>query len=190
MNHINELKGIGVGRKCLLIGNGFSADPNNFPWNRLGDVYKIGMNKTDIDKVDMIVYYDRDMAEYYTENELPERIKLVGYKHRAIDRTCPRCNYYYTKDDILFGDTGFHLLQMADRIFQFDEINLVGYDYNFDPDTYHWNEKDSDRQKLVRFAKHAIRVVQRYYKVYWKHKVYNLGRKDLSALEAFEYKTL
>lgn len=187
MTHIGELKGFGNGRECLLVGNGASV--NYFPWNRIGDWYVIGMNKT-VPKAQMIVYYDKDMSEYYTENTIHPDVKLVGYKHRAIDRTCPRCDYYYTKDDMVYGDSGYHVLQFADRLFDFDTINLIGYDYNFDKDSYHWDEKESDRKKIVDFCKHSLRVIQRYYKITWKHKIYNLARKDLSALEAFEYKTL
>ena len=65
MKHINELMNFGFNKKCLLIGGGLSVmDINLSKIDR--SIYTIACNKATFD-TDMIVYYDKDINEYYKQ---------------------------------------------------------------------------------------------------------------------------
>lgn len=186
IKYIGELKQIGIGKKCIIIGNGLSIA--SFDFSLLKEpFYIIGINdyKANI-KPNMLFYFDKEMQEHYTQNEIDMSTILIGYQEGKINYLCPRCNYYYSHNDIVFADTGCHALQFADRLFNFPEIYLVGFDYDCELKTYHYKEDNSDREKLVRFLKHSIQSVQKYYKIKWQNKIYNCNNQ--SALKAFEYK--
>lgn len=182
MKHIKELQGIGKGKKCLLAGNGISAEKYNYS-DFQGDI--IGMNKTPV-KCKYLVYYDNKMKDYYASVKIDNDIMLIGYNHKNINYLCDRCNYYYTYDDIVFGDTGFHVLQFADSIFEYDEIYLIGYDYECNLTRHHFTEETTELKEIFYFLKWSIHVIQRYYQYQWKHRIYNLNER--SALKAFPFK--
>jgi hypothetical protein len=190
MKHISELLGIGEGKKCLIVGGGPSL--NTFEWDKLEDTYIICINDHFPQLADMIVYYDKDMRDYFKEYTIPDRTLLMGFRKNkddvcSIDHTCERCDYYYTYMDMEYGDSGYHTLQFADHILNFSEIYLIGLDYTTDGRSYHYNETESDPEKLEKFQKWSIEIVlKKYFNMDWTNDIYNCSRN--SALDIFEYK--
>ena len=186
MNHINKLKDIGRDRSCLIIGGGHSV--NDIDWSRIPDsMYIIGINGHYSYMADMIIYYDKDMQEYYRTRKLKPNQLLIGFKHRnSLDHTNDNCTHYYSYDDMVFGDSGFHALQFADGIFNFKDIYLTGFDYSTEGNSYHYNETESDPIKLDRFKKWSVgKVLAKYGDISWLHSVYNCNKK--SKLEIFNF---
>lgn len=190
MKNINSLSDSGIDKKCLIIGNGPSV--KNFNLSAVPpDVYIIKINKPEgIKYASMYIYYDKDINEYYEkhQDEILTHCQLVGFKHKKLDYTNDRCNYYYSLQDVEFGDTGYHALQIADKIMKFSEIYLIGFDYTCDLTTYHFNEITTSLKKIYRFLKHSITVVQRYHMKGWQGDIYNCNEQ--SALKAFKYKNI
>ena len=135
----------------------------------------------------MILYYDKTMQDYFKKHKVSDRTLLLGFKHNTIDYTCEQCTHYYTYDDMEFGDTGYHALQFADRIFNFKQIYLIGYDYKVNVKSYHYDEERSDEKKLNDFKKWNIKeVVPKYEKMTFRNKIYNCDKN--SDLKMFKYK--
>jgi hypothetical protein len=178
---------MGNGKRCLIIGGGHSL--NEFEWSKLpNDLYIIATNCHMRGIANMIVYYDKDVNKYYKDKptEAPDGTLLVGFKHNSNKHVCERCDYYYNYNDILFGDSGFHCLQFADRIFNFNDIYLIGFDYYTLDASYHWNEKESETQAMVRFKTHSINKVRLMYNDFsWANNIYNCSEK--SKLKTFTY---
>ena len=87
---------------------------------------------------------------------------------------------------MVFGDTGFHALQFADRIFNFSEIYIVGLDYMTHGNSYHFDEEESDPEKVKKFKEWSIDVVlDRYNDIQWRNNIYNCNKK--SKLSLFPY---
>lgn len=189
MEHISALENIGRGRSCLLIGNGPSVK-ELLPAEMPAEMFTIGMNNTPL-TCDMLVYYDSDVAAALDLKDQPPARYLVGFKtaNGKVDNTCRHCTHYYTQDDRVMGDTGFHALQFADRVFRFDEMYLVGYDYKARGATYHFYEDESDKEKMARFGKWSVDVVLNMYaKEAWRGKIFNCN--EGSALKAFPFKNI
>jgi len=186
MQHINKLLGFGKGVKCLIVGGGHSL--NGFRWDCLpSDLYIICLNDHYSQMADMILYYDRIMKKYFDKHCIADRTKLVGFKNNTIDHTVDRCDYFYTYKEIDFGDSGYHALQIADKIFDFTEIFLIGYDYKTRDKSYHHNESESDEVKMRKFTGHSIgKVLPKYDKMYWTNQIFNCY-KD-SNLKKFKHK--
>ncbi len=185
MKHISELLDIGIGKRCLIVGGGDSL--NRFEWDKLNDVYVICLNNHISQMADMIIYYDTEMTTYFNKHVISDETILIGFRHRdSLDHTVERCNYYYTYEDMTFGDSGFHSLQFADKIFNFGTIYLVGYDYETKGKSYHYNEDVSDQKKLERFKTWNIgKVLPRYTEMKWNNKIFNCNEK--SKLGLFNY---
>jgi hypothetical protein len=184
MEHINALADMGLGKSCILIGNGPSV--RTLPEG----IFRIGMNSTPV-VCDMIIYYDKEVAAEFDKRDAAPADKLLGLRTRngKIDNTSRYCTHYYTERDMIFGDTGFHVLQFADRIFNFSRIYLAGYDYSIDGRSYHFYEGESDPAKLERFQKWSIgRVLDMYESIDWRNEIYNLNAD--SALKVFPYKKI
>ena len=187
MEHISKLKNIGVGKKCLLIGGGNSL--NDFDWSKITEKYTVISTNAHLINLyaDIAIYYDRTMQTYFMSHKIDDNITLIGFKNNTIDYTCERCNYYYQYDDILFGDTGFHALQFADKIFAFDTIYLVGYDYKVIGATYHHDEIVSDPDKMRKFKTWSSgEVIKKYDEITWTKSIYNCS--SVSSLKQFSFK--
>lgn len=186
MEHINALSGLGNGKRCLIVGGGHSI--NDFKWSLLpGDFYIICINDHLSQMANMIVYYDRKMQKYFRKHYVSEGTMLVGFKNNTIDHTVDRCDYFYTYADIEFGDSGFHVLQMTDKVFDFDDIYLLGYDYRIVGKSYHHNETISDETLMKKFTGHSIgRVLPKYNNIKWQNRIFNCS-KD-SNLKIFKHK--
>ena len=194
MKHVSDLAGMGSGARCVIIGGGHSLA--DFAFDSLGDCYIISTNNHKTEIADMVIYYDGLMQNHFTSTAINHNIDLVGFKNNKIDHTIPRCDYYYSYDDIIFGDTGFHSLQMADKIFNFDEIYLAGYDYSVRGKSYHYEETVSDAKRMEKFTVQSIGRVKGMYEQYeqdgkkikmvWNNKIFNCNEK--SGLTTFEYK--
>jgi hypothetical protein len=186
MEHINTLLGFGKGKKCLIVGGGHSLNEFKFGFVHK-DIYFICLNDHYSQMADMIIYYDRKMKKYFDKHFVSKGTKLVGFKNNTIDHTVDRCDYFYTYKDIEFGDSGYHALQMADKIFDFSDIYLIGYDYKTRDKSYHYNEKVSDERLMRKFTGHSIgRVLPMYSKYKWQNRIYNCS-KD-SNLKLFKHK--
>jgi hypothetical protein len=138
---------------------------------------------------DMIIYFDKPMKEHFEKTSVSADY-LLGFKHsKRLDHTCKQCSHFYTYEDIVFGDTGFHSVQMADQMFNFSEIYLIGFDYKIIGSSYHHNEKVSDKKKINSFQKQSIELTRDRYKgVEWQNSIYNLNKS--SNLKNFPYKNL
>ena len=198
MEHISALKNMGEGKKCLLIGNGLSL--RDFDLYKVpGEAVRIGMGITFM-ACDYIIYYDREPMKHYAAASMNTRTRLIGYKHGKADHTCAACSYYYNHEDMIFGDTGFHVLQFADKIFNFDEIYLIGYDYCTSEKSYHFEEEKSDPDDMKKFLVHSCGktvkempegwkpVIDKYNDIEWRNKIYNCNKR--SALKAFPFKNI
>jgi hypothetical protein len=186
MKHINELKDIGKDKDCLIIGGGHSV--NDFDFEKIpNDLYIISINNHMCQMANMIIYYDIDMMEYFDKHCIADNTILVGFQHDKINHLCDKCSYYYTYDDIDFGDSGFHVLHFADKIFNFKKTYLIGYDYQVKGKSYHYDEELSDSTKQKNFICRSIDVVLPVYKTTkYNNKIYNCS-KD-SALKVFKCK--
>jgi len=187
MKHIADLFGLGNGKDCLIIGGGTSLAEFDFTQD-LEDIYVISINQHYNQLADMIVYYDRKMQKYFRNpDHVPDDVLLVGFRHNHIDYTVERCTHYHDYKDIVFGDSGFHCLQFADRIFGFNNIYLLGYDYYTGDTTYHYNESQSDETAMNRFKTWSIaEVLPKYNNIEWVNSIYNCSHE--SALRLFPYK--
>ena len=113
-------------------------------------------------------------------------IEIYGFNYDGIINSELLPNTY---NDMVFGDTGFHSLQFADKIFNFSEIYLAGFDYYVCEKTYHHNESVSDEDKMNRFKNWSIgKVLCKYKEVEWSNKIYNLNKK--SSIDIFPYKQI
>jgi len=186
MKHLYELSNIGQDKKCLIVGGGDSL--NRFEWDKLQEVYVICCNRHLSQMANMIIYYDNDMKDYFDRHEVSRETLLIGFKHKdnVLNHTSDKCTHFYNYKDMLFGDTGFHALQFADRVFNFNEIYLIGFDYTHNGKSYHHDEQESDSKKLADFEKWSIKtVLPRYKNIAWKNKIFNCN-KD-SELKIFPY---
>ena len=181
MKHISDLKNFGTGRDCVIIGGGTSLDD----FDRDHGMYQISCNTHWHDSADMIIYYDLDVKEYYEKTVLNDKQILIGYKYMKSIHTCERCNYFYTYDDMVFGDTGFHAMQFADKLFNFSHIYLVGFDYYLKGGKYHHSGADNEQTKIDSFMKYTNEIIMNKYSVYKPvNKIYNCN--IASRLEMFE----
>jgi hypothetical protein len=186
MQNIDALKNIGVGERCLLIGGGPSVADFDFS-TVPGNVTVIEINFPHIDnvKIDYSLYYDYDVKGFWNEykDNYPDR-QIIGFKtHKGVS------DYVYNYEQIVFGDSGFHCLQIADRIMNFTEIYLIGFDYKTNGKTYHYFESESDTDKIDRFKKHSIGKVKDKYNSYpFKNRIYQCTNN--TALTKFIYKEL
>jgi hypothetical protein len=187
MKHISNLADIGAGKRCLIVGGGHSI--NRFQWDKLEDTYVICCNNHLSQLADMIVYYDKDMRDHFNNHNLSDQTLLIGFKKTdgaTLDHTSEKCTHYYNYQDMVFGDTGFHAVQFADRIFRFTQIYLIGFDYKVIEKSYHHDENESDPEKVKKFKLWSIDVVlKRYIDINWMHKIYNCSEE--SELKVFEY---
>lgn len=189
MKHISDLLDIGKDKRCLIVGGGHSVNEIDFD-EIPDDVVIIGTNRHKKDYADIIIYYDRDVMKYYREECVPAEY-MIGFKKSVrVDNTCPQCTHYYDLEQLgKCYDTGFHALFYADKVFNFTEIYLIGYDYKTTDKSYHYDEQKSDDYKMSCFKKHSIRVVlPEYKKEIWRNKIYNMTKN--TDLRVFSYKKL
>ena len=187
MEHLSKLQDFGIGKRCLIVGGGESL--NKFQWDKLNGTYMICTNDHYSQMADMIIYYDRHMKKHYSQHCVSNETLLVGFKNvnsagGVIDYTVERCDYYYSYDDMVFGDSGFHALQFADRILNFSHIYLIGFDYETTEKSYHHNEDVSDPKMMKKFKTWSIgKVLKEYDKIKWANEIYNCNKN--SKLEVF-----
>jgi hypothetical protein len=186
MKSINELRDFGLKKKCLIVGGGHSV--NDFAFDKINGMYVIATNKHLSQMASMIIYYDTDMDLHFEKNPPADRTILVGWKQKDSRKLCSRCNYFYnTINDVMFGDTGFMSLQIADRILNFNEIYLTGFDYNTKKKSYHYDEVESDKKKMNDFKLWSIGKVLPMIENYSPlHTVYNCSKE--SSIKQFQYK--
>jgi hypothetical protein len=193
VKHINELKNFGLGKKCLIVGGGHSL--NEFKWDKIDGMYVICTNDHLSQMAYMIIYYDKRMRDYFKKHTIADETILIGYKNDKVDYTIPRCNFYYNNNDMVFGDTGFHALQFADKIFNFSKIYLIGFDYDTKGESYHHNEEVSNNKRFKDFTSYNIGKVLKMYNQYkekgkvcqmkWNNEIYNCNKKSKLTLFPF-----
>ena len=182
MKNIIELANFGLNKRCLIIGGGHSVNRFDFK-NVPCDTYIICLNNHLTQMADMIFYYDKRLISYYDNHFISEDTSLVGYKSGRINYCSKKCSYYYTLEEmkleklngkIVVLDSGFHALYYADKILNFEEIYLLGYDYKVNGKSYHFDEKESDPKRLECFVKASIGKVLPVYNEYkWHNKIYH-----------------
>ncbi len=157
MKSIRDLHGKGVGKKCMIVGGGHSAKG----WlDNTEDMFVISCNAHAIDYCHLVIFHDQRAGDKIAGHILPEicvtshllaeRYKWIIHVYKASDTIAD------STADIDFGDTGFHAIQIADRIMNFDEIHLYGLDYYVRGDSYHFDEENSDKVLLDKFVEHSI----------------------------------
>ena len=126
--------------------------------------------------------------EYFKKHYLSDYTILVGWKQKKSAELCNRADYYYnTIEDVEFGDSGYHALQLADRVFRFKNIYLAGYDYSTKEKTYHFDESESDTRKMEKFIRHSIGKVRKQYEtMHINNNVYNCNPD--SKINRFNFK--
>lgn len=181
-----SLRDMGKKLKCIIIGGGLSV--LSFDFDRdLKDYYIICCNNHLNQMANMIIYYDSKFKEYFKTHFISRNTLLIGFKHKGIDYTSERCDYYYTYNDIEFGDTGFHALQFADKVFNFKEIYLIGYDYYLEGKKYHVNDELDKKEDIAKFVTWSIgNVLSKYATYKWNNKIYNCNER--SRIQKFKYK--
>jgi hypothetical protein len=190
MEHVSALANYGKGRRCLIVGGGHSL--NEFRWDILpNNIYIICINNHLSQMADMIFYYDKGMKNYFMKHTIGDDTILIAHRKSedsTINSTIPRCNYYYnTINDVEFGDSGYMVLQLVDKVFKFEDVFLIGYDYKVKDRSYHHNETVSDEKKINGFVRTSIeRVLPKYDTISWSNNIYNCN-KD-SNLKTFKYK--
>jgi hypothetical protein len=189
MRHISELNGIGINHSCIIIGGGLSV--RDFDFNSIPeDFIRFEINYPHAEtRIDYQIYYDQTQLEYWknAKTSYPDR-ENIAFKHWENN-----AEYYFDFDDIdidpQFCDTGFYALWFCDKVFQFSNIYIIGYDYKTNGKSYHWYEEESNKDLLDRFHIHSIEKVKKvYYRHDWNNKIYNCNPN--SALTLFEYKKL
>lgn len=131
MQRITELKDIGIGKKCLLIGGGMSV--LNFDFSRLPDDFvKIVVNDAFPNgiRVDYMIYNDLSFLKMLKNLKIPEGVKIIGY----VNNPSKKMHYGYRLSDLKcvsdFSNTGLKALLIAKNIMRFDEIYLIGFDFH------------------------------------------------------------
>ena len=204
MKPIHELENTGIGKKALLIGNGNSVKGFRFNKLNLNEFTIFGINKVKQPiKIDYLIYYDKDIQQYYDNNEKEYDFKLIGL---GLNKSI-RCDYLYPVGYFIFADSGHHLLQLASNKMKFDEIYLIGYDYHTTSSKlrYH-DERDYTQEEYDNYNKAIFnRALHKYTFPYCKHsrlaecdcahiniwecnKIYNLNAN--SSLGLFENKKI
>lgn len=171
MKTVHELRDIGIGQRALIIGGGHSVNEIDFSTIPQDvTVFEINYPRINI-PIDYSFYYDADIKQFWNDNKdkYPGR-QIIGFiTHKGVS------DFTYRFSDIVFGDSGFHCLQLCDSLFNFSEIFLIGYDYRVMGDSYHHNEKQSDPDKIMRFTKWSIGNVKEKYKlVKWRNEIHHL----------------
>ena len=157
---VEELKDIGAGKACAIIGGGRSL--NGVVLSKIKkDITIISCNMHGWDFAQIAIYYDREAGdEMYRTYDWKQKIILA---YDIVLRAChaeriPDVYSYRPSREtgIQFGDTGYHALQIADQILGFASIYLIGLDYSATTESYHHNEIRSDDRKLEAFIDHSI----------------------------------
>lgn len=205
MSDISALRGVGRGKRCLIIGGGMSAANVRIPQgfeaiavNRVGEQFK--------GSVKYVIYNDKNIRTHYIDKRVYDDkaiyISNVNAKSRIVR---------YTYQDTLFKlqckhphggsmnagfNTGFKALYIAKFIFAYDAIYLAGYDFTMQNGYSHYYGDDIGVGKLytdaeqfdIAHVSRLSRFVHDFDTVNWGSSIYNLNRH--SALRLFPYATV
>lgn len=134
---IRVLDGMGEGRRCVLIGGGMSV--NDFDWSIVTkDMVTIAINEAipeALGYVDYLIYRDNAFLRILKTIPRHKYGQLIGFSMSQCAEVLP--NFVYTAND--FADLGIDILQsdntglkalvFAKRLMRFDEIYLIGFDF-------------------------------------------------------------
>jgi hypothetical protein len=147
---ITELSGFGVGREALIVGGGHSAV--GFRFDLVKNCTVIGLNYHDNTKLlygdnfqlDYTVYSDGAFSEIL-EGGYKEKMntKVIGHlpvMKNDMNRPHEKTDYFYNENIINMGirSSLWYALQIANTIFHFDNIYLVGIDGYQKKDNMHY----------------------------------------------------
>lgn len=135
MFRINDLKDIGIGKKCLIIGGGNSV--SGFDFSKVEDYIKIGVNEAGIKsgiKTDYLIYNDTCFLPVLAKLDT-SKVKVICFQNNY----CKQPHYAYslfTFNDFGYSElreesnTGLKAVIIAKHIMKFDEIYLTGFDFD------------------------------------------------------------
>jgi hypothetical protein len=204
MREVKDLKDYGKEKVIMIIGGGPSVKLLNWMHAGFDDVMVINdtIDIQDKVKIDFNIYKDLSYAKRMNERILkkiiPSDMVTIGHWSHAL----PITHYGYDHNQIGGTDfihTGAYAVCIADRIMNYDNIYLIGFDYNTDDNgnihyyskgnaksDYYNNETEAHMIKRA-FLKNAVRDYDKY--KYWSYdKIYNLNPN--SKLKKFRFKEL
>jgi hypothetical protein len=184
IERVEALQGMGEGLSCILFGAG--------PSNTLKDLPDCDMRlsanaRYDIPLLDFNLYQDKRYENWLRDGV----IKLDPSVKHISQEGCANASYWFSPRALpgMNGHTGKVLLYMADKLFRFKNIYLIGYDYTLsDNGDLHANEPDGicnadDKRE------HTDRIFEcmlsEYNTVKWTSNIVNLNPK--SALKLFTF---
>lgn len=197
MQWIEIMTGIGIGRKCLIIGGGLSV--KDFDFTGLDNVVKICINNAFANtKIDYLVYNDNAFVRWWKANSIPEGIKVIGEANNPY----PKTDYYFRNENIgcvSRDNTGLKAIMIAKKIMNFDEIYLIGFDFHtkeingkkqshFYGDEYGENKKYPEFQQVQDHYKHLPKMLEQFDRFPDMQGIYNCNED--SSLKKYPYKLL
>jgi len=187
MESVEVLNGIGKGKDCLIIGSGNSVSDFDFD-SVPEDIVRIGLNflfvKT---RIDYNIFSDSTYSNFISLGCLNEKIDLIGFKNN-IKSAGDRVDYFYDWGNVLpGGHVGFSALQIAVKM-DFDNIYLIGFDYNNDGDYLHYyaDHYISDFRKKVYTERYFESFLKDFDLIEWNNNIFNLNQT--SRLKKFEFR--
>ena len=198
MKFITELQGIGINKKCIIIGGGMSV--KEFEFNKLPDDFiRISVNNSSADltaRIDYSIY--SDIPAVRVMEKLNNLGKVIGlYNSRKAGFT----DYTFTYNQIMRGGTivndndnaGYKALVIAKIIMKFDKIFLVGFDFttaiidgvkvsHHYGDTVGPNEKYFDDIQLKHHFGRLKNMIIEFNRLTDKSNIYNCNRDSLLKL--------
>jgi hypothetical protein len=197
---IEELTGIGRGKKCILIGGGRSV--LRFDFTNVESFVKIGCNEAGIMltkkrgiKTEYMIFYDYDFSRALKNYCLPESVTVICSNKALI----PNAHYQYRAKRIGVkqeDNIGKKALVIAHDVMQFDEIYLIGYDFtteqvdgkevsHFFGDPVGHDKKYIEDMKVRDHFKRLPEMVKQFDDISHYKNVYNLNKDSLLKVYPF-----
>jgi len=180
---ILELQGMEKGNRCILVGGGHSVEDFdfcniekgfkffgvNFQFKRFGFAY--------------ILYTDNSFKREIQKGayRVPETSKLIGHERNL----CERSDFYFNFEIIKEGiHSGFYALQVCQKILEFSEVYLVGFDYYTVQGLLHYYDKEKNVKKFN--ERHLRNASRDFYRINWNNGIYNCN--PFSNLKRFPFR--
>ena len=193
MQWLRSLRGIGIGKSCLIIGGGNSV--LDFDFSQVPDdltIIGLNDNKPDDITLDLIICFDLCSHDPMTEKGLWDHCPVAGYRLKRH----PRMTYYFTDSEMYpaaqHENIGLKALCLARRLLCFDHIYLVGFDFytvngvsHFCGDEVGHKKKYMDDAHLRGHINRLSSMPEQFEKIAHWDGIYNCNRE--SALTIFPY---
>jgi hypothetical protein len=200
---IRSLKHIGIGKSCLIIGGGKSAQ--DFDYNKLPEgmvTFCINEAFPSNYKVDYMIYNDITVAKRIKRGWLTvdKDIQIISFQNSAVQNT----KYFYTLNDFArerviineSDNTGLKALVMCKKIFMFDNIYLIGFDFtsfikdgkkysHFYGDEIGEDKKYTDPSQYGSHLKRLPEMAKQFNKIKEINGIYNCNQESFLKLFPF-----